>query len=224
MVYNYGRRIISVVLLLASLLVPVMVYASEKVEVSIPGSGWDYLGSAGVWSRLGQRLTINGTIYKIGYRVWKMGSPTGNITFSLYDAGTDEILFSRVWGDASQLNTLNVSSPQFVEVSPPLRLDREVRLCVEYYGGNETNYCQAGYYTGDKIAGQWYTNYTNQWHDIGEAEEGSYYLSYIPVASPLVIDRNEDGLPGWLLYVLIGVGAILATFAYVYFMRRQKSK
>jgi len=227
-------RLLLLVIVLCGTLFPVVSYAADYEEVSIPASGLDYLGGRGctncTWSRLGQRLTLNGTIYKVGYRVCKVGLPTGNVTLSIRDSGTDEVIWSEVWGDASSLPGVGNSTYCIVNVTPPIRVDSDVRICVEYYGGDGTSYCRAGYYSGDRVTEEWYTNYFNYatdadgWNDIGEAEEGSYYLAYIPVASPLVVDRDENGLSGWLLYVFIGVGAILATFTYVFFTRRQRSK
>ena len=176
---------------LCILVLAIPVYAAEQ-EVSMSASGLDPLGEPGIWCRLGQSLHINGTVLKIGYRVVRVGSPSGNIILSIYDAGTDEVLFSGVWGDASLLSTADTAGYQNVAVSPTLELNQDVRLCVEYYGGNATDYCLAGYYSGDKITGQSYVNYMcyGQWHEIGEYEEGSYYLLYTPASVP---DTNGNG-------------------------------
>lgn len=223
MVHNYSRAIISIGLLLALLLMPLVAYAAEQTEVNIPASSWDPLGNTGAWCRLGQRLTIHGTIIEIGYRVARVGYPTGNITFSIYDAETNELLFTRVWGDASELPTSNITSYPTVTVMPALTLNQEVRLCVEYYGGNAINHCLAGYYTGDRIAGQWYTNYMHYgaWHDIGEAEEGSYYLKYIPANNPNPGNGDDNPIATWTFVVFGFIGAALATLSYVYVKKRK---
>ena len=230
MVYCYSRAI-SIVILLALLLVPAsVVYAAEQ-EVNMPASGWDYLGGPNVtipgfnpWCKLGQRLTIHGTVTRIGYRVCRVGTPTGNVTFSIYDAETDDVIFTKVWGDASELPTTNSSGYQYVEVNPPLVLNQEVRLCVEYCAGNSLNYCMAGYYSGDRITGEYYTNclLNGNWHDIEEAEEGSYHYTYIPPDDP-PLATNDGGLPDWALIAFGFIGATLATLLCVYVKKRKKA-
>lgn len=224
MVYNnrVRRLIVCASALLAALLLllPVSILAAEeeKVEVSIYASGRDYLGQKGAWNRLGQRLVIDGVVTKIGYMVWRIGEPEGDITFSIYDAITDEVLFSQVWGDASELPLVEETAFQHVTLIPPLKLgNREVRLCVEYYGGDspdDTDYVVAGYFSGDKITGQSYTNHMHYgyWHDIGEAEEGSYYLEYIPNSSnginATTIEGSGTRLPLNLL-IVVGLACLL---------------
>lgn len=180
------RILVAITLGVLVLVLAVPVIAASTVQ--IPASGWDYLGgsSPAVWSRLGQRLTINdGEIYAIGYRLCKVGSPTGNVTLSVRDSATDNVLWSGIWGDASELPDANNNTYMRVFCPASLKVDGDIRICVEYWGGNETDYVRAGYYSGDRITGQWYTNYTNYstdaggWHDIGEAEEAAYYMSYV---------------------------------------------
>lgn len=179
-------RVAIVVVAVIIFLLPSLAWAANTVQ--IPASGWDYLGgedSPAVWSRLGQRVVINdGEIFTIGYRLCKVGKPTGDVVLSVRDSETDDLLWSQVWGDAGDLPGANNNTYIKLGITPSLKVDGDVRVCVQYYGGNETDYVQAGYYSGDKITGQWYTNYVNYatdvggWHDIGEAEEAAYYMSY----------------------------------------------
>lgn len=224
--------VVAIVVLLAVVAIPVM----AATTIQIPASGWDYLGggdSPATWSRLGQRVVIeDGEIYCLGYRLCKVGNPTGNVTLSVRDSTTDAVLWSQVWGDASELPDANNNtySRVFCDADYLVKVDGDIRICAEYYGGNETDYVQAGYYSGDKITGQWYTNYTNYstdasgWHDIGEAEEAAYYMSY---TAKNIEPENGDppttsGWPDWWLYaaaggllvaVLFGGGAILKRVA-----------
>jgi len=153
--------------------------------VKMQWTGTDPLGCKNVsnsWVRLGQRLPIPDRIVtEIGYYVWRVGAPTGNVSFSIYDAETDEVIVSRVWGDAGDLPEVGINEYQSILLDSPIKVDGDVRLCVEFYGGNSTDYCVAGYYSGNKIVGEYYTNYYyyGQWHDIEEAEEGSYYYAYV---------------------------------------------
>lgn len=215
-VYRY--YLILLICLLA--LIPAGVSAdSHFVEMSYVS--YDKLGGDGLvpncWCRLGQRLVVPDRIVTvIGYAVWRFGSPTGNITFSIYNATTDSLMVSKVWGDAGNLKewgSSEGSSRQSVVLDEPIRINGEVKICVEYYGGNSTDYCGAGYYAGDMITGEYYTNYRYKcWHDIGEAEEGAYYYEYVDEWSDIYgkgFDRQWLGF----LAIPIGVG--------VYFVRRR---
>jgi len=214
------RGLVSGLILLAVLASPAM----AATTIQIPASGWDYLGggdSPAVWSRLGQRVAIeDGEIFAVGYRLCKVGSPTGNVTVSVRRSSTDVVLWSQVWGDAGDLPEANNNTYIKLDITPSLKVDGDIRICVEYYGGNETDYVQAGYYSGDKIPGQWYTNYTNYstdvggWHDIGEAEDAAYYMSY--VAKDTEPENGGDGTTSsgidWWLYAMAGGGIVVAVF------------
>jgi len=199
---------------------------AATATVQVPASGWDYLGgkdSPATWSRIGQRLTLDDTdVLAIGFRVCRAGSPTGDVTLSIRDSSTDHIIWSQVWGDASDLPDANNSTYIMVDIkNPSVRLgvlgSSDVRICVEYDGGNETDYCKAGYYSGDKITGEWYTNYANYatdvtgWHDIGEAEEAAYYMLYMGKdGTPM--DGDDDtptGINWWVIGPIIVIALIL---------------
>jgi hypothetical protein len=184
--------------------------SADTHQVEMPFSGEDTLGAKGVWCRLGQRLTMpDRYVTEIGYKVWRVGAPTGNVTLAIYNATTDEPIVEIVWGDASQLFTLsgNASKVTKIVLDKPIRIDGDVRLFVEFHGGDEQNYCIAGYWTGDKVTGGWYTNYYHykQWHDIGEAEEGSYYYAWIDEEDL----KSDSAAPMWIIApIAVAVGGI----------------
>lgn len=235
MLHTRKRRIslVIIIMFLWALAVP-HVYA-DTTTVQIPASSWDYLGgedSPATWSRLGQRVVLDNTeVFSIGYRVCRVGSPTGDITLSIRDSATDAVIFSKVWGDASELPDANNNTYSIVDITPSLKVSGDVRICVEYYGGNETDYCQAGYYSGDKITGQWYTNYANYatdvdgWHDIGEAEEGSYRCTYIAESSNGNPDNGHSNGHGFNWKLLIGVTVAVVAMCLipvVYYSRKKE--
>jgi len=194
MVHNYSRKtrvaiaIIALVTLLLAATTAVAVGAEgDEIEVTIGTSGLDPLSrekamGSGPFCRLGQRLMIpDRLITVIGYRVWKVGSPTGDVTLSIRETGNDRAIVSIVWGDASELPDPEAGGIQKVRLDKPVRVNGEVILCVEYYGGNLTDYCVGGYRTGNYRDGETYMNYYpyGHWHDIGEAEEGGYFYAYV---------------------------------------------
>ena len=200
-----------------------MLAYADTCRVQMSTSGYDPMGGENVtlpgvnpWTRLGQKLVIlDREVLSIGYHVRRVGLPSGNVTLSIYDTETDAVIFSEVWGDASELPVSGTSGYCEVTLDPAIRINREVRLCVEYYGGNTTDHCVAAYYTGDKITGECYTNYRNQWHDIGEAEDGSYCYTYTCEVTP---EPNGDDVtegPNIRLAIIAGGVVCLAGIAYL---------
>ena len=223
-------------LLIVALLVAVFLWAgattlvyADTCRVQMPASGYDPLGCENVtnsWVRLGQRLTIpDRTVLSIGYHVRRVGSPTGNVTLSIYAVDTNEVIFSQVWGDASELPESGSSGYCEVTLGTPTRINQEVRLCVEYYGGNATDYCVAAYYTGDKITGESYINYYHygQWHDIGEAEEGSYCYTYICEVTPPTNGDDAHAGPNMPIVAAIIGGLVVCILGIGYLVRNKQS-
>jgi hypothetical protein len=205
-------------------------------QVAVPASGWDNLGgqnSSATWARLGQRLVADDwQVVSLGFRVCRVGNPQGNITFSIRDSATDEIIVSKVWGDASALADQGCSGYTEVTFGSPVMVDGDVRFCIEFYGGNTTDYCQVGYFSGDRITGQYYTNYANYstdvegWHDIGEAEEAAYCCVY---QAEDVMPPDGDGAdsgsgiltPLWVVIIASGVVCVTGI---VYLSRDKKRR
>ena len=187
MVHNYSRRAgiaIAVLVALLLLTIPVVAVGAEEIEVTCGTSGLDPLGPqpASAFCGLGQRLTIpNRLVTEIGYRIWKQGNPTGDVIFSIRNYATGKAIVSVVWGDASELPDPEEGGIQKVRLDEPVRVNGEVVVGVEFYGGNATDYCWAGYRTGNYRDDESYINYYHygSWHDIGEAEEGGYYYAYV---------------------------------------------
>ena len=210
------RLIVVFAVVILGLILAVPVQAATH-QVSIPASGWDKLGgqnSSAVWSRLGQRVVAKDwQIISLGFRVCRVGNPQGNITISIWGSTTDAVIVSKVWGDASELPDQGCSGYREVVFDGMVRVDGDVRFCVEFYGGNATDYCQSGYFSGDRIAGQWYANYANYctdvngWHDIGEAEEMAYCITYQAKENPPPDDGTDSssGIPAPLWVVIIAV-------------------
>ena len=191
------RKVLLAIAIIAVLLTVTIPVLASTNQVLMPGSGWDPLGgrdSVAVWSRLGQRVTIpDREIVILGFRVCKVGNATGDVVYSIRDSLTDEVIVSQVWGDASELPEQGTNGYRTLNFTTPVRVNGDVRLCVEYWGGTNTSHCEVGYFAGDRITGEFYTNYMNYctdidgWHDIGEAEECCYTYFY------LVEDKPEPG-------------------------------
>ena len=232
---THSRITLAALLVAVTLLAPLSAAASNIERVARPATGWDDLGNRDPegavhhWSRLGQRLTIPGhRILSIGYMVCKVGEPEGDIILSIRDSDTDEVIVSKVWGCASELPERADASGRYIEVefATPVWVRGDVRISVEYYDGDEDNHAKAAYHSGNRIDGQFYTNYLyyGYWHDIGEAEEGAYMYTYLADgAKPPPNGNNENGesggLPVWVIIVV--AGAALVVFAVTLSKRRE---
>jgi len=244
MVHNYSRRTIAAVLVAPLLTLPIVTAAGAEggeIELTIGTSGLDPLSQekamgSGPFCALGQRIVMpNRLITAIGYRVWKVGSPTGDVVLSIKDYATGNAIVSVVWGDASELPIPAAGGIQKVRLNEPVRVNGEVAICVEYYGGNMTDYCVAGYRTGNYRDGETYVNYSHygSWLDIGEAEEGGYYYAYVDegvVDPPPNGNGNGSGpndtvsIPDWLVIGLAAGIPIASSMLAVHFTKKRKAR
>ena len=136
---------------------------------------------AGFRIRVGQRLTIpNRTITKLSFRLYKRGSPTGNVTLTIRKVSDDSILASKVWGNASALVATDYPGA-WTEVTfdTPVLVDEEVRILVEYSGGNSSNYVGYVYRSADVKADEFYTYYLASYTDV-TAQDHTYIYTYAP--------------------------------------------
>jgi hypothetical protein len=224
-------KILMVALLAIVVLVPPSSTNAAEPEtetICITSTGWDMVAGfharpTVTWSRLGQRLTIpDRRIVSIGYRVARQGNPVGDVILSIRDSATDEVIASKVWGCASELDERGPASTYHVtvEFARPVRVRGDVRISVEFYDGDEENYVLGGYRSGNVRDDEIYTNYHNfgEWGDIGEAEEGAYCYTYlvgdVPILPP---DEPYEGGVAWVpiiaaSVVLIGIagGIVIA--------------
>jgi len=219
-------RLATAIIVVLVCLIMVVPVTADSHKVSMPYTDYDPLSGDGLaknsWCRLGQVVNITGRyVASIGYNVWKIGEPTGNITLSVRNiTETDGVIFSKVWGDASNLAAWGTGvNPVEVMLDEPMCINATVRICVEYYDGDMDNYCGAGYYAGDRVTGEWYTNYRyGQWHDIGEAEEGAYFYTWVD-EEDLKPSHATSSMPLWAIApIVVAVG-----FAGFYIKKRKKA-
>ena len=86
-------------------------------------------------TRLGQRLTIpNRTITHLGFWIWKIANPVGDITFGIRRVSDDGLICSKVWGDASALQI--AATYEEVEFDTPITINEEVRIYAEFLNGD----------------------------------------------------------------------------------------
>ena len=127
----------------------------------------------GHYTRWAQKVTINDKIVDgLAFYLAKSGSPTGSVYFRIRRVSDDSILAEVNVGDAADLpSNLSWIEGYFDE---PIYLDEEVRLCVEFYGGDSSNYIKVGVnLPGSEVPGEMASYYDTAWHDYG-----TYDLTY----------------------------------------------
>jgi hypothetical protein len=229
-----GRIVMAMVVLavVTSQGVPVSADEPETETICITSTGWDMVAGfharpTVTWSRLGQRLTIpDRRIVSIGYRVARQGYPVGDVILSIRDSATDEVIASKVWGCASELDERGKASTYHVtvEFARPVRVRGDVRISVEFYDGDEENYVLGGYRSGNVRDDEVYTNYHNfgEWGDIGEAEEGAYCYTYLVGDVPILPPDDEPYEGGVAWAPIIAAAAVLIGIAVGIVVARRK--
>ncbi|RLI92979.1 MAG: hypothetical protein DRO92_04755, partial [Candidatus Altiarchaeales archaeon] len=117
----------------------------------------------GGYKRIAQRKFIDGlVINKLYFMLKKVGSPVGDINFVIRKVSDDSIIQKEVWGNASDLNT--DASWEYVSFSNPVWIDEEVRLSVEFNGGDSSNYVKVAI-DGNRLSNEQESTYYNSWND-----------------------------------------------------------
>ena len=115
---------------------------------------------AGSYKRAAQVLTISDReVTKLSFYIKRIGAAAGAVTFTIRKVSDDNVINSKVWGDASALPT--DYAWQEATFDTPLTINEEVRICVEFYGGSSGNEVQFMGATSDVKGGeyfQWFTN------------------------------------------------------------------
>jgi len=108
--------------------------------------------SATKWLRLGQKITISSkTICRVGFYLKKAGSPSGTITATIRKTSDDGIIETS--GDTLDISTLTTTFAWKYFTFNSL-VNEEVRLQVEYSGGDNSHYGIVGdYVASDVITG-----------------------------------------------------------------------
>ena len=129
---------------------------------------YSYLYS-GFMIRVGTRKTIAAKgILTLQAYLKKVGSPTGNVTFAIRRVSDDSLIDSKVWGDAADLGT--TGAWKSITFTVPQLINEEVRVFVEYSGGDSNNKIGAGYATSNVKANEKLT--------VGDEDEWADYAAY----------------------------------------------
>ncbi|GAI39660.1 unnamed protein product, partial [marine sediment metagenome] len=133
----------------------------------------------GFRERAGQRLTIaNRKVFKLAFQLRKHGVVDGDVYYRIRKLD-DTILLEKRWGNASELPT--TYAWRQVEFDNPLVIDEEVRILVEFAGGDRNNVVYALYMNANVKPGEYWTFWRPEkgWYD-GSGFDFTYRYSYLP--------------------------------------------
>lgn len=126
------------------------------------GTGVYNLYSSG-YTRVAQRKTVNDEVSALEFELYKVGSPSGNVYFRVRKISDDSVLAEKNWGDAANLQTS--ATWEKATFDSPVTINQEVRLCVEYSGGDSSNYVRARARLADVKSGEYLSEYSGSWTD-----------------------------------------------------------
>lgn len=142
---------------------PVFTLTAGTCEEQSSGNELYYLYS-GSKTRVGQKLTIsNRTVTSLTFRLFRLVAPTGDVTFTIRKVSNDDIIASKVWGDAGDLSPV----PQDAEVTfdTPTLVNEEVRISCEFSGGDVDNCIVINFQNTDVKADEGLSYYDGSWTD-----------------------------------------------------------
>ena len=130
--------------------------------------------------RVGQILTIpNRKVTKLGFWLYRLGSPAGDVTFKIRRVSDDSLISSQLWGDAGALPT--EITYEEVEFPDPQIINEEVRIYIHYYGGNTENYVAIRFQSANVKDAEQLTHMPNlTWFNVFYWDCAYRYKYYLP--------------------------------------------
>ncbi|MBA7591002.1 hypothetical protein ES708_33147 [subsurface metagenome] len=130
--------------------------------------------------RAGQRLTIaNRKVTKLAFRLFRRGSPTGDVTFTIRKVSDDSIILSKVLTDASEISDLQTWYE--VTFATPTTINQEVRILCEFSGGTHPDRIEFRMYLADVKPDEFLTRMKNGTYTDVASYDGTYkYKYYLP--------------------------------------------
>ncbi|GAI71681.1 unnamed protein product, partial [marine sediment metagenome] len=136
-----------------------------------------YLGSN---TKIGQRLTIpNRKVTKLGFWIYKTGSPTGDVTYEIRLVTGDELL-------CSQFVSLIQDLPEIVtyteiEFDDPQTINAEARIVVCFEAGSPGNALMVRKQNSDIKPGEYWCRYKDAAWTPNPANDTAYRYKYYEV-------------------------------------------
>ncbi len=152
-------------------------------EQTLSNGAQDFLGPphADLRLRQGQKLTIAGrTVSKLAFTLIRLGTVSGDISFTIRKVSNGDVIVTKVLGDASAIAT---SATQYeVTFDTPVAINEEVRIVAEwptatYSSGNSISFRRQA---SNVKAGEGYCHYHNgAWVDtLVDLWDATYKYTY----------------------------------------------
>jgi len=151
------------------------------VEEQLVTSHQEAFGDAS-YTKIGQRLTIaDRTVTKLAFLLAKGDATAGTVTFTIRRISPDEIIVSKLWGNAVDLPVDFTWLEVTLDV--PTLINEEVRILAESSGFPGTDYAFMRYTRTDEKADEYYSRWlTDTWHNEA-AWDMAYKYTYQAVLS-----------------------------------------
>lgn len=158
----------------------------------------------------GQKLRVtNRSITKLGFWLAKMGNPPGEITFKIIKVSDNDVLASKVWGNATDL-TEELLYTEIEFDTPVLIYNEEVRMVIEIEnGGDVSNWVGIKILENDVKADECLTAYIDNWDDE-TAYECTYRYKWVGRnTSAVYMLARESGQFGTIEFTYVRIYVVL---------------
>ena len=152
-----------------------------SIEAQTAGVFLAYFAGSSTWDRIGQRLTIsNRKVSDLYFKTYKVGSPSGTITFAIRKVSNDAILASTVWGNAGDVSANTAGVWIGATFNSAVNINEEVRTLMEWSGsiGSTTNYLAFMGASTDVKASEYVTRYYAAGNGYTGYDEATWDTTY----------------------------------------------
>lgn len=150
-------------------------YTEEQTQYD-----YDWPLYIGLRVAIGQRLTIpNREVTKLGFWIFKVGSPAGDVTFRIYRVSDNSLVAEKVLRDAADL-AISVTYEE-VTLDTPVTINEEVRIAPFFQAGDASNHIEVAFQSTDVKANEiWTTKPNAAWGD-SPTRDCAYRYKYYEV-------------------------------------------
>ena len=160
-------------------------------------------------TRYGERLNSfpASTIVGATFKMYKVGAPTGTANVTIRKVSDDSSL-----GNLGSINVTTITTSAdgawYACNTSPINVPttQDIRLAVEYNGGDASNYIRIFYKNTDVLADSVLTYYNAGWLDAGTVDT-TFTASYIPIVLRIMVDDT------WHDKIVLGASSVDNTTA-----------
>lgn len=148
----------------------------------------NYSVRAGGYLKVVQKLLISNRIVShLSFRLYKYGTPSGDVTFEIRRISPDEVIASKVWGNITGMST----APSWLEVEldSPVLINEIVRIGVSFPFGDVSNRLKIEYNDSDIKADE----YLGVWNGSTWSDAPTADLAYIYTYEEEAVFKGSRG-------------------------------